>query len=372
MRSAIRWASGALWLLGAWAIPVAAQRFHVMWLVPLLVLGLTAGLLRTGRTLLDRLVPAMALLCAVAAIGFALPIVWLTTAALAVLGLVHIVTGRWPLWPRPSLVDTAPIAGSLLLTGIFAVRELTADQANRIALWMIGEEGAQHFSLFEAMRFGSAANAHMERTARGWHVTAALLDRLFFGLDASRPALASLDHYLLFAFAGFALLILTVLWAVVALAGRGESLVRQAFLVAFALLFVVTGDLPGTLVFGYPDEALALALLAVLVVQLARDGVGTRERVVIAATVLIGLSFVYPFLLAAGLAGTLVWIWRNRSELLRHKVFAVLLGLGALTAVVFAVVLGQRGGAAVWHLSLGTVGAARIAWVSNMIGIGIL
>jgi hypothetical protein len=58
------------WLAAAWLVPVLAYARGVAAVLPPLVLALTAGLLRGGRTLLDRRVLATALLLgAVAAAG---------------------------------------------------------------------------------------------------------------------------------------------------------------------------------------------------------------------------------------------------------------------------------------------------------------
>lgn len=387
MRTNLRWLTGIVWLAGAWAIPVAAQRLHALWVLPLLVLGLTAGLLRTGRTLLDRLVPAVAVLIAgVAVAGFgwtqwpqAQSVVWTSTAALTLLGIAHIVTGRVPSLPRPSIVDALPIAGSLLLTGALAARQFTSDRTGQLALLMIGEEGAQHFSTFDAVArageylYGRSAQSlpsvdpAMLGVAQGWHFTAGFLDRFLPGFDGGRPIAESLGHFTAWSFAGFALLTLALVWAVLAIGGPELGRVKQLIVAGLTVGFIVADGLPGTLTFGYPAEALGLTLLAVLLVFLVRPVAGPRERIAAVASVLIGLGLVYPFLLPAAAGGAAAWLWRDRSELLRHKVMLAVAGLAAVVAAPAGAMIEASTGGDVSMLSLAIVGAARVAWIGPML-----
>ncbi|TWH69244.1 hypothetical protein [Micromonospora olivasterospora] len=98
------------WLAAAWLGPLLAYALGVAAVLPVVVLGLTAALLRGGRTLLDRLVLAGALLlgatCAAGLLFSAWP--WglhpvpVSGTALTVLLGVAAATGRRPRLPRPA------------------------------------------------------------------------------------------------------------------------------------------------------------------------------------------------------------------------------------------------------------------------------
>ena len=133
-----------------------------------------------------------------------------------------------------------------------------------------------------------------------------------------------------FVFFGFA-----VLWAVRRVAGPGANARAVAPVLGLVALDLVFGDPVGVFVRGYPNEIMALALVAVLAALLARPLPRTGEQVVTVALLLVGTSFAYHLFLPWAGAAAAVWAWRDRRRLLHHRwalvAAAVLLPAAAVT-----------------------------------------
>src|SRR5262245_40386287 len=101
------------WLAGAGALPLCTHMLGADWLLPPLILVATASLLRSGRTLLDRLMIATALLLGTVCVSTLVFGVWglgmapvpLAATALTVLAVIAFATGRKPRLPRPTVAD---------------------------------------------------------------------------------------------------------------------------------------------------------------------------------------------------------------------------------------------------------------------------
>ncbi|MBM0274586.1 hypothetical protein [Micromonospora tarensis] len=97
-------------LLACWVVPVAATAVHAAWLLPPVVLLGTASLLRSGRSLLDRMMLALALLAGLTCAVGLLFTVWpwglhpvpVTGLALTVLTVAAVLSRRAPRLPRPA------------------------------------------------------------------------------------------------------------------------------------------------------------------------------------------------------------------------------------------------------------------------------
>ncbi|TDC40274.1 hypothetical protein E1211_01975 [Micromonospora sp. 15K316] len=168
-------------LVVAWIVPLLAYALNLAGLLPPLVLVLTAALLRVGRTLLDRLVLAAALLLgAICAAGlifsywpWGLHPVPVAGAALTVLLGYALVTGVRPRLPRPTAAALAPVLAAVLATLALAWPYLRADGlAGRLAYAMTGEDNSRHLAAMEGIRaVGGYLFAHSDAAARRWRRT---------------------------------------------------------------------------------------------------------------------------------------------------------------------------------------------------------
>ncbi|MEH1102508.1 hypothetical protein [Micromonospora sp. CPCC 205561] len=335
-------------LAAAWAVPLLAYALGAAVVLPPLVLVLTAGLLRAGRTLLDRLLLAAALLlgtlCAAALLFSAWP--WglhpvpvAGTALTALLGLA-LVTGVRPALPRPVAADAAPVVAATLSTVALAWPYLRADGlAGRLAYAMVGEDNSRHLAAVEGIRaVGGYLFSDPEGAARiapeamlwypqGFHVTAALLDTFLRSSTEPGTAAGALDHYLGWSLAAYALLVLAVLWAAGRLAGRLLDPLRAAALAGAVTALVLGSELSRFVVYGYPGESLGLALTAILVALVCRPVSGTGTQLCLLGALCVGIGFAYLMFLPVVGALVLAWLLRHRRAVRRRPRLAGAVGL---------------------------------------------
>ncbi|MBQ0901452.1 hypothetical protein [Micromonospora sp. U21] len=326
-------------LAAAWVVPMLAYALGLAGLLPPLVLLLTAGLLRVGRTLLDRLVLAVALLvgavCAVALL-FSFwpwglhPVPVAGTALTALLGL-GLLTGRRPRLPRPVPADLAPVAAAVLSGLALAWPYLRADGlAGRLAYAMVGEDNSRHLAAVEGIRaVGGYLFADPDAAARiapeamvyypqGFHVTAALLDTFLRSSTAAGGPTSTLDHYLGWAISAYALLVLAVVWAAGRIAGRLLDPVR-AFVLAGAVTALALGsELTRFVVYGYPGESLGLTLTAILISLVCRPVARTGTQLCLLGALCVGVGFAYLMFLPVVGVLVLAWLVRHRRAVRRR------------------------------------------------------
>ncbi|MFF3240729.1 hypothetical protein [Micromonospora sp. NPDC002931] len=339
VRPARRAAVAVGWLAAAWVVPVLAYALGVAAVLPPLVLVLTAALLRVGRTLLDRLVLATALLlgalCA-AALLFSVwpwglhPVPVAGTALTALLGLA-LVTGVRPRLPRPALADAAPVVAAALATLALAWPYLRADGlAGRLAYAMTGEDNSRHLAAVEGIRaVGGYLFSDPDGAARiapeamvwypqGFHVSAALLDNFLRSSTAPGSATSTLDHYLGWSLAAYALLVLAVLWAAARIAGRLLDPLRAAALAGAVTALALGSELARFVVYGYPGESLGLALTAILVALVCRPVARTGTQLCLLGALCVGVGFAYLMFLPVVGALVLAWLVRHRRAVRRR------------------------------------------------------
>jgi hypothetical protein len=342
-------------LAAAWALPLATHRVGVDWVLPLVIWGLTASLLRSGRSALDRLVLASALLIgATCAAGllisrwpWGLAPVPVAGTALSGLVLVAALLRRRPsLPPLPRASDLLAVASGLLAAAVVALPYLGRDLTGRMALAALGEDLARHFSLYDAIRIvaGYAFFDRHESDAyllpglqtypQGSHFLSALLDSFLRSGAEPGSALNAFDHYVGYHIAGYAFFGVVMLWAVRWVAGPALTGWPKAAIYTFVAAAVSFSELVAMFIRGYPSEILGLALFAVLLALLARPPRYSRELLVTVAALLVGIAWVYFFLLPmAGLVALASLIG------FRHRVLAYwpTIVVSALVAVPLAV-----------------------------------
>src|SRR5256885_4747433 len=146
---------------GAWLVPLTTHALSIDWVLPVAMWLSVASLLRGGRTILDRLVIAAAILLAVVPTAGLLISVWpwglepVPTAGFGFTALVVIAAVLRPAPPLPLAPrHPDPVTVGLGLLALVAVfwPYRHADKAGRFALVAPGGDLASHFSLYDAMR----------------------------------------------------------------------------------------------------------------------------------------------------------------------------------------------------------------------------
>ncbi|MFC0506022.1 hypothetical protein [Micromonospora costi] len=332
----------ALWwlipaLAAAWLLPLAAQALHATAALPPLVLLATAGLLRAGRSLFDRILLAVVLLLGVTAAAGLLFTVWpwklqpvpVTGLALTVLALMAAATGRRPALPRPSWTDAVPLALTAVVVRYLATPYVEAtDAAQRVAVLMRGEDNLRHLALVDVIgRIGgypfvdaAAVREHLLSQLvyypQGWHLSVALLDGFLVPPAAGPRGLAGVDHYAGWTLAGFGLLTLALYWAAQWLPLRLHPLHRVLTAVLVGSLLLGT-QLPRLLTSGYPTEALGMTLTVVLGALVARPVNRRRDQLVLLGTLLVGIAFTYYLFLVPAALLVAGWLLVARGRALR-------------------------------------------------------
>ncbi|MEV4123113.1 hypothetical protein [Micromonospora sp. NPDC049645] len=353
-------------LLACWLLPLAANAVHAAWLLPPVVLLGTASLLRSGRSLLDRVVLALALLAGLTCAVGLLFTVWpwglhpvpVTGLALTVLTVAAALSRRAPRLPRPGWSDLVSLAAAALAAGYLATPYLRASSfGQRLGLVMVGEDNGRHPALFDVIgRLGGYLFLDPE-TARenifsglvhypqGWHLTTALLDGFLRSAGDPPTGARLMDHYVLWCLATFGLLLLALIWAAQHVAGPLHPLRRLVLIVAVTALVLGT-ELPRLLVAGYPSETFGLSLAALLVALIARPLHRLREQLILVGALLIGIGFSYYLFLFPTGAMVLCWLIADRRRLRTRPgtvaIVAVLTAvLAPLTALLGVLVAGQ-------------------------------
>lgn len=345
--------TGVAWLALAWLIPLGTHLVKADWLLPPLVLLVTAGLLRAGRSLLDRLILAIGFLLGALALAGLLFSVWpfgfqpvaVAGTALTVLGAISLGLGRRPALPRPSLKDLVATGGAAATLVYFAMPLLTTDGIGRFAMVRGGgEDNTRHFQMYDtARRVGGYLFFHdpagmpdlwpaLRFYPHGWHLTAGVLDGFVrSSATALGDSVSAWEHYAWFIVAGYAVFALVLFWAIGWVGGPLLTWSRLMPIVAVAAVPVFQAEFAGMVVLGHVAEILGLSFLSLILALVIRPAARTREQLFLLAFSLVGLGFCYYlFLPAAGLM-VLIWLIRARREVLRHRV-----ALGAAFAVTLA------------------------------------
>jgi hypothetical protein len=353
-RRAARRALAVLALLAAaWAVPLLAGLLRVDWLLPPLVLAGTASLLRGGRTLLDRLMLALALLlgltCGAGVVLSVLP--WgmspvpLAGGALTGLVLIGMVLRRRPrLSRRVTWSDGGIVATGLAAAAVIWFPYAGHGLGRRLALNMLGEDYARHFSVFDTIRrVGGYTNEHaaaaapylrpgMSQYPQGSHFLAALLDNFARSSTALGGPVRSYDHYLALSVGSYALFAMALVWALRWVGGprlRGLPAVASGALVA---ALAVGGYPVGLWQRGFTAQLVGLLVVTLLVAVLLRPG-RRAEYPVLVACLVVGVGFTYYLYLPLALLGVLLSVLVHRRRVRRVLPLAV---VTALVAAPFA------------------------------------
>src|SRR5205823_14083341 len=122
---------------------------------------------------------------------------------------------------------------------------------------------------------------------------------------------AHLGTYVLLAFA--------VLWGVRRIAGPGPGALRLLPVLGVVGVLLYLGDLITVYLRGFPNELMALALVALLTAVLARPLPPLGEQVVTVVALLVGISFSYFLFLPYAMLGAAIWAVGRRRRLWRRR-----------------------------------------------------
>lgn len=325
-------AIGVAWLLSASAYAAGAA-----WILPPLLLVGLMSVQSAGRTLLDRLVLAVAQLFGVFCAAGLVISIWpwhlhpvpIAGCAFTALVLFAVATGRRPRLPlrvpaSDAVAWLAIVSVSVLATVPFAIRGV----GDRLGIVATGEDFARHFMLYDVIgKVGGYAFLHRDAAAafapdtfgfgypQGAHLLYAVLERFVRSSNVDADSPTAMDVLLWCHLGTYLFLATALLWAVRRVAGPGPGPAALLPVLGVTAGVLYFGDLITPFLRGYPNELLGLALVAILTALAARPPARPREQVVTVAALLVGLSFTYHLYLPYALAVSGVWAWRRRRAL---------------------------------------------------------
>ncbi|WP_199562007.1 hypothetical protein [Micromonospora deserti] len=385
-------------LSAAWLLPLLAHALNADSLLPALVLLGTASLLRGGRSLLDRLVLAVALLLGAATAGGLLFTVWpwgmrpvpLTGVALSVLVLAATALRRRPRLPRPGWGDLFPLAGTAgMMVYLSGPWRRAHDLAGQLSILGRGEDNWRHLALFDVVgRLGGYAFvdpvaardqilSQLLYYPQGWHLVTAMLDGFLVPVGVTPRGPGAVGHYGFWTMASFGFLVLALVWAAQRIAGPIHPLHRGALTVVVCALVLGT-QLPRTLVSGYPSETLGLALTVLLATLVGRPVAGTREQFTLLTALLVAVGFTYYLFLPPAAVLVLCWIVGHWREALRRWATVLTVGLAGATLALVAPLLGVLRAGQTEALDAGSgIGALTeswraLIWLGGIVGVALL
>jgi hypothetical protein len=344
-----------VWWLGAvaaaWVVSYLAYLVHAAAVLPLAILFATASLLRGGRSLLDRVMLAFALLFGLTGAAglllsywpFGLHPVAVAGTAFTGLGVVFALTGRRPNLPRPRLGDLITVGAGLFVAAVLAWPLIRDGQVRVLATSTKAEDIARHANLFEGIQIvqgylylhQDAAATHvfegMLRYPQGSHLLAAILDSFVRSSTEPLHGMALFNHHWAYVIGGYAVFVMVAIWAAQWLGAAALTLGRQFAVASFILAMALATDVMAALPTGHSAETAGLTLMLLLVALLARPTQRTGQQIVLVGSLIVAIGFTYYlFLPIAGILGAL-WLVLRRRQLLRRPV--VLAVTGAATAL---------------------------------------
>lgn len=399
----------ALWYAAAWALPVVAYLLHVAWVVPIVVLLGTAALLPAGRSLVDRLVLAGALLYGIVCVA-GLPLsVWpwhlhpvpvggLALTALVAIGLR---TRRRPSLPRPTLADGLSLAAAGLLGLVVAIPSLLTSQADRLSTLVVGEDGLRHFIQLDTVRqLGGYLFMHPEVSPimtlypHGWHLVFGLLDGFVRSSTELGSGLSAVDHYLAYTVFTYAAFALAVIWGIQRVAEPLLTPGRRIVLVGVAVAYLFGDETFRLVVLHFTPQIAGLGQMVVLAAVLVRPPARTGLTLWLVSALLVSVGVTYSLYLPPAVLIVLVWLFVRRRLVLRHRralAATVVAGVLASLPLAFGLLLGNQSASlqaptgSMWSIDatlvwVGVVAAGllRSWWVPRwraltvILGIGIL
>jgi hypothetical protein len=278
-----------------------------------------------------------------------------------------LLTGRRPVLPvrTPHRGDVLTLLAASALAVLAFVPFALRDLGGRIGIFAPGEDFARHYLLYDMIgKLGGYAFLHRAAATpfapdaygfgypQGTHLLYAVLDRFARSSNLNADAPTGMSFLLWCHLGTYVFLGLAVLWAARRVAGPGPGRVAVLLVLGGITAVVYFGDLLASYLRGYPNELLALALIATLTAILARPLTRSREQIITIAALLVGISFSYHLYLPYALLVTAAWTWRYRR--VPHRTFPVVVALATLPLALLTPVLNKPSGAGSLLLTRGT------------------
>ncbi len=350
------WLAAGSAIVLAWAVPLGTHALRIDWILPILLLLMTASLIRAGRTVVDRLVLATVLLIgSTCAVGVLLS-VWpwhlhpVAVAGTAFTGLV-LVAAALKRRPAVPTAFTLPDVLVLVFTAAASVVPLSALR-HTASVWRLAtaahtDDFSRHFMIFDGIRYsGGYLFMHPDHTPfitrplitypQGSHLLYGLLENFLTSSASTGDRLMSLNHLVLFTTFSQVFLYLCVLWAIRWVAGTWLSGWAALPVLGAAAAYLAFGDPINLAYDAFVSQTPGVALMAVAVALLARPARHVREQLVLVGGAIVGVAFVYYLSLPVLLVSAAVWAFRYRSLLRRHLRALV---FSALVAGAFSLVM---------------------------------
>lgn len=351
-----KWAARMFWLAislpAAWLVPVVMHAAALDWVLPLLIVGVMASLVRGATTMIDRLMVALALTFGGTCVAGLLISVWpprlhpvpVAGLAFTILAVGAAVTGRRPSIPlRMRLADLWLLASATACAVIIVTPFWVRDLGGRLGLVAPGEDFARHFIVYDTIGllggylFLYPAQASLYEQdgyglvtyPQGTHFTYALLDRFLRSAATSGDGVTAMDSLIWFYVGTFAFFCLSVLWAIRRIGGPALSTAVAVPLFAAAAVYLCFGDPVTIFLRGFPNELASLGLLAILLALLARPLYRTGDQIVAVGALLVGISFSYYMFLTVAGAAVLGWVFVHRCRLWRRWLLTLVVGAAA-------------------------------------------
>lgn len=326
--------SGAL--LSAWVVPALAYAAGAAVVLPFVFLALVASLVRSGHSVLDRLVIAFALtagaLCAAALLFSVWP--WgLHPVPVAGLGFTVVIlcaaaTGRRPGIPGLGGLPTLFTVGIAGFTSALVLWPLLGRGfTGRLAHVVVAEDLARHFAIFEGIRSASGYNflhgsevgtiltKDLYAYPQGSHFGLALFDNFLRSATDMGTAQGSLDRFVFYYAATFMFMIVAILWAIRWLAGSEIAPWRYLAVAGSTAAYLYFGDGTSMFLHGFLSEFAGLGLLAVLVALVVRPLARLREQLCVTAALIISIAYTYYLFLPVAGVMVLIWVYTRRTAL---------------------------------------------------------
>ena len=305
----------ALAIAAAWLVPLVLHVAGFDLLVwPVLLVG-TASVLRTGTTVLDRLVLAgAALVGATLTVGL-LVSVWPWGLApvpvggtlLTLVALTSYVTRRRPALPRTVQWSDGVILGTGVISGIAAARPIISlSIPGRLNYSTSSLDRLAHFALYETIQrvggytfLNQVAARHSVQAPtevvypQGSHFMLALINSFSRAGAGPAPALADYDRYFIFVVGGFALLSMCTVWAARWMMGPRVTEGARVVACVVVAIFTVCGPLIDLIVNGADSELFGLIALVLAAAIAVRPAALAREQIVLACALTITVFYTY-------------------------------------------------------------------------------
>ncbi|MBS2962470.1 hypothetical protein KGA66_05395 [Actinocrinis puniceicyclus] len=302
-------------LVGAWALPVITHLLRADALLIVVIVYVTGGLIRTGSTVLDRLMITLGLLIGTAiAAGvlfsfwpFGLEPVAVGGTALTVLLAIAAVSRRRPRWPRRVLGSDVPLLAAMGIASAVAYGPLwNASAGHRLAFAALTGDRVRHFSLFDSIHRLGGYTYLMQGKARnvvdpgmlavyppGQHFTYALLDIFVTSRTDPGSPTAELMRYEVYTCLGYGFFVLCVAWGARWVAGPALAGWRRTFLVAAIASFLSTGVMTTSVWCGWDPQIFGMGLLALITACALRPPSSGRLHIVLMAALTIAIFLTY-------------------------------------------------------------------------------